>query len=161
MNGERRLFMTIRPEHKPNRSRALAKALAAAALCAPLGACASIDPFERRADTQSPAANRVDRIAAENLPYPKWSQFPGQPKDVPAQGEFATRVAGLDTSRSQLLGAAAAIHWELHDSEAWAASARSLIDPRLATPAPADAAAQTDAFLKAMKALATPPAPVR
>lgn len=151
MFGERRPFMTIRPGRKAA-GVALAVASASAALCG----CIS-DPFHAPVDRTSPAAGEVHSVMNQNLPYPKWSAFPAAPTGVPTAEDIRGRAQSLQTSQAETLTTAQGIQWTLSGTEAWAADARNELNPALATPAPPNSQADTQAFVDAAHAAATPP----
>jgi hypothetical protein len=156
MNGDGRFFMTLEARDK-TRLR-LAAILAAGAA---VSACANIQPFQPPTDPHSPAAKRVAELERANRTYPRWSRFPAAPKNVPTATDIAARVGEAQNAQAQLLADAGRIDWTLSGTEAYAEEARSHIDPTLAQPAPADTSAQTAAFAKALKDLATPPPPAK
>lgn len=126
-----------------------------------LAACASIDPYEGAPVASSPAAERVAQASSANLPYPRWSQFPAAPENVPSMADFAGRIGTLEGEHADALAQAQAIRWTLSGTERWASEARDLIDLRLAQPAPADQPAQTEAYAQQMRAMAAPPPPAK
>lgn len=128
---------------------------------ASLSGCAGSAPFDAPIDKSSPAASHVADLSAAPGPYPRWSQFPAAPKDVPAPSDFALRAAAAQGLQGEQLAGAQALAWTLSDTEAFAAAARRQIDPSLAEPAPSDAAARTAAFVEAQRALAAPPPKAR
>jgi hypothetical protein len=132
-------------------------ALAVAAASLSLGGCLAHDPFAMPADPQSAAAQRVNEAAARNMPYPRWSDFPKAPTEVPTADEFRMRVVDTEEAQAILQAQAAQLHWTLEDTEGWATAQRSLVDASLAQPAPADATAQTEAWAAAVRARAVPP----
>jgi len=135
------------------RNKLIIVAFAAAAA----SGCMASDPFAPQTDPQSAAAASIAEATARTKPYPKWSDFPAAPTNVPQPSTIATRVAETEAAQAALVAAAAEIEWTLSDTQGWAASARSLVDPSLAVPAPADATAQTEAFAAEARAKATPP----
>ena len=152
--------MTIGLPHKPHLGRTVRIGLASAcALSLGMSLCACSSLVSPKIDPASPAAASVARIEHTDLPYPRWSQFPSAPQQVPTPAEFAARANGAEGDQAQLLDEASKLQWTLCCTEEWATQARSAIDPGLAVPAPADSDAQTDAFVKAMQAVATPPPP--
>lgn len=146
--------MTIGHPHKIDlrKTGLIALAIGAVAL---LGGCTSLSG---KVDTTSSAAASVTKVERMDLPYPRWSQFPAAPTNVPTPGTVATEAKAVEADQVQLLGEASQLQWTLCCTDQWAAQTRAAIDPALATPAPADAEAQTEAFAKAMHELATPPA---
>lgn len=132
--------------------------LGLAAAAAGLSACASMDPFERRTDPASPAAAEVERIVDAEREYPRWSRFPAEPTGVPEPAHFAVEVASLQASQNALVADVGRIQWYLRgDTRAWAQSVRDVIDPQYAQPAPPNAAAEAEAWARALREKAVPP----
>lgn len=153
MIGDRRPFMTIRSGRKATLT-AVALAAASVALAGCMG-----DPFNARVEKSSPAAANVKSVMGRDMPYPKWSQFPAEPKGVPTQADFASRAQDLQQSQADTLASARSIDWTLSGTEQWAQEARNQINPTLAASAPPNAAADTQAFVDAARKAATPPPP--
>ena len=145
--------MTIRHPHKIalGKTALIALAIGCAAL---VSGCASL---AGQTDTTSSAAASVAKVEHMDLPYPRWSQFPAAPKNVPTPAAVSTEAKAVEADQVQLLGEASGLQWTLCCTDEWAAQARSAIDPAMAVQAPPDAAAQTEAFAKAMRDAATPP----
>lgn len=122
-----------------------------------LGGCLAHDPFNAPIDPNSPAGAQVAAEAKVNRPYPKWSEFPAAPTEVPQPSQFAARVQDVEAAEAELVRAAAGIEWTLSGTEAWAASARALVDPDLSSPVSAQQAADTEAVAKKLRERATPP----
>lgn len=133
--------------------------LALAAAAAGLSACAtSLDPFARETDPASPAAAEVERMVEAQREYPRWSRFPATPQNVPPASDFAVQVASLQTSQDDLIASASRIEWYLKgDTRAWSQSVRAEIDPQYARPAPPNAAAEAEAWARALREKAVPP----
>jgi hypothetical protein len=152
MNGDGRFFMTLGPMDKM-----FARLAALLAVGAALSGCASTDVFSKRPPSTSPATQRIGELERTHRAYPRWSQFPAAPQNVPTPGDIAVRVNDTQAAQAQLLASAAQIQWTLTgDTEAFAAQARAEIDPTKAAPVSANAQ-QTEEFLRAMKNIATPP----
>lgn len=156
MNGDGRLFMTLERLDKT-----IARFAAVLAAGAVLAGCASTDVFRPKTDPNSPAARRIAELERQHRGYPRWSRFPAAPKNVPTAADIAARVDETQAAQADLLASAARIDWTLSGTEAFAAETRAAIDPRLAQPAAPDATAETAAFARAMKDLATPPPPAK
>ncbi|MBX7247795.1 MAG: hypothetical protein K1X35_01960 [Caulobacteraceae bacterium] len=122
-----------------------------------LGGCLAHDPFAMPADPKSAAAQQVNEAAARDRPFPRWSEFPAAPQNVPTAEDFRMRVVETEEAQRILAAQAAQLQWELENTEAWAQASRSLVDADLAQPAPADAARQTEAWAAAARAQAVPP----
>jgi hypothetical protein len=131
-------------------------ACAALAAASGLAGCVSASKGAQ-VDQSSPAAGEIARLPQTLGPYPEWSNFPKGPQPSPPPSEIASRVAGLQTAQASLLSSASRLRWTLFGTAEFAQNARALINPELATPAPADEAAQLEAYVKAMREKATPP----
>lgn len=150
--------MTTVARARRSPSIAVAGSIAAAVVMATgLAGCASGDPFQREVDPNSPLAARVEAVAAAPQAYPRWEEFPAAPTDLPPAADIAARVRTVETRGAELETAAAAIPWELSNDARWPAEARAAIDPRLARPAPPDAAARAAALRAELLARSTPP----
>ena len=143
------------PSRRPHSSSLIA--LAAAAACAGLSGCLAHDPFAPSTDPQSAAAQRVNEAAARNAPFPRWSEFPKAPTDVPTAEDFRMRVVDTEEAQRILQAQAADLHWTLDDTEGWATARRALVDMTLAQPNPIDQAALTEAWAAEQRAKAVPP----
>ena len=143
------------PSPHRNKSSLIAAALLAGSLT--LGGCLAHDPFAPPTDPASAAAQQVNEAAARDMPYPRWSEFPAAPTEVPTAGEFAMRVVATEEARVILEAQARDLVWTLDDSEGWATAQRSLVNRELAEPAALDALAQTEAWAAAARAEAVPP----
>jgi hypothetical protein len=143
------------PSARANRSTLMA--LAATTACLALAGCLAHDPFAPPTDPQSAAAQQVNAAAATDRPYPRWSQFPAAPTEVPTAEQFGVRVADAEEAKAILEAQARDLVWTLEDSEGWAVAARVFIDSELAQPAPPDSRALTEAWAAEVRAKATPP----
>jgi hypothetical protein len=163
MNRARRLFMTTVPGRKsPGRPAARVGAIIVGAigLSGSLSGCVA-DPFNHPTDPSSPVAAEVNQLANTNAPYPRWSQFPAAPKNVPTLPQFAAKARDVSATQTQLLTEASQIQWTLNDPDALAREARARIDPTLAVPAVPNAMADVEAWAAEARARATPPPPPR
>ena len=66
--------------------------------------------------------------------FPKWSEFPPPPKDVPTPAQIRQQVVALKATAEQLQKTADALPWELKAPDAMAAAANARIDPVLGAP---------------------------
>ena len=135
----------------------LRTALGLAALAAALGGCATTANPIAPSKPANETGVVIDDASIRRMPYPRWSDFPAAPTNVPAPSQFATRVAETEAARVRLAEAAAGLEWTLANTAEWAASARALVDPSLARPVTPEEAAATEAFAAAARAKATPP----
>ncbi len=140
---------------KPMRSARVA--VTAAMLVLVLSGCASLDPFQRNVASESPAAPSVEAALEADHEYPTWAEFPAAPTGVLKPADVAQRVAGLERQGAALVQWAQDNPQMVTDTSAFAAQGLGQINRNYSRPAPANAAAQTEAFARAAKALATPP----
>jgi hypothetical protein len=148
--------MTCGPFDKPFRGAGrLDLACAALAAAATLAGCASSGA---PVDKTSPAAPAIAALPRTLGPYPKWSQFPRGPQPVPPPSEIASSVADLQLAQANLLSSASRLQWTLSGTEGFATAARAQINPAYAAPAPAAERAEAEAYAKALREQATPPA---
>lgn len=162
MNRERRLIRRIAAGRKP-RGLDPWRGLVLGGICvaaAALSGCIS-DPFNQPTDPNAQGSAAITAEAAHPGPYPRWSQFPAVPANVPTVATWNADAKGLDADQAELLREAAGLQWTLHDSDQWAAEQRRLIDPAMAVQAPPNSAAATEAFAAAARALAVPPPPAK
>lgn len=160
MIRERRLIRRIAAGRKPRgftpwRVLAVAAVFASAAV---LSGCIA-DPFNQPTDPNAQGSAQISAVAAHPGAYPRWSQFPATPANLPTVAAWKADAKGLDADQAELLREAADLHWTLDNSEQWAAEQRLLIDPAMAVPAPPNSAADTEAFAAKARAMATPPPP--
>jgi hypothetical protein len=130
--------------------------VAARPLCAASLALAVMGVGASAAAAQPPSATGQAIAAAERpAPYPTFAEVPPLPTDVrPLQ---AWKAAILDTQAvgAQTMGQASSTPWTLDDSQGWAdrGRAEAAPPPPMTTPGDLD----TEAFVAAMRARATPP----
>jgi hypothetical protein len=129
------------------------------AAAAGLSGCVGGDPFNAPVDKSSPVAARVTAISGESGPYPRWADFPAQPRNVATPADFAARTASAQAAQATILDHASGLQWTLtaEGTASFVAQNRAKVDPALAKPAPAGTAEQTEAYAKAERDLATPP----
>ena len=140
----------------------IVKAGAGAILGLSLAGCLSTNPFDPPVDQSSPAAAQVETLARADADYPRWRDFPAAPQNVPTPAEIRTQVTLLETRQDAFATEVAALRWTLTENpEAWARQVASNINARLATPPPADATAQAEAFAARLRERAVPPPPIQ
>jgi hypothetical protein len=149
--------MTCGPFYKPNSGAGrLLATLAGLAAAAALDGCVTAGKGAQ-VDQSSPAAAEIAKLPQTLGPFPSWSSFPRGPQPTPPPSEIASRVAGLQAAQADLLSSASRLRWTLTGTTTFAADARALVNPALATPAPSDEAAEVEAYVKAMREKAAPP----
>ena len=106
------------------------------------------------ADVAAPTANSIAE-AERNAPYPTFAQAPATPKDVRTAQAWKVAVVALRVTGARMARLAANQPWTLSDTAGWAAREReeAAPPPPITTPSEGD----TEAFVKAMRARATPP----
>lgn len=133
--------------------------ISAAGLTA-LAACVSVpnEPYANAAvDQNSSAAAQVADGAAQNAPFPTFASIPQAPGDVRSVEGWNIAVSGTEAERAQLLAETAPSTFSLTNTEGFIAEQRSTIAYNPADVPPADQAAISTAWAKAMRARATPP----
>ena len=135
--------------------RAAAELLTAAAACALLGACVG-NPFEdAKVDPRSPIAAEVAKTVRADAAYPTFRGIPPAPKGLRPRRQYGVQAAQIEKEADQLAAATADNTWTLENSETFAAQARADAGPVLPPAEPGE----TEAFVKGLKARATPPPP--
>jgi hypothetical protein len=146
----------------PQRIEAWVRLAAALVLAGATGGCMAYDPFNQTIDPTSPAAQRVGVQTRTDMAYPRWADFPAEPRNVPTATDIRNRVLGLEASELELNRQVAAIAWTLtpEDGAPWAERTRNRIDPRLSRPARPDEATEAVAWAQRMRERAAPPPPI-
>ncbi|MDB5457783.1 MAG: hypothetical protein JWP92_3368 [Caulobacter sp.] len=133
-----------------------------ALLCgAAIAVSACANPFKPPpADKTSPVAAETDR-AARHGKLPRFADIPAVPTDVRSPTEYKTAVTGQEQVAAELRRQTAPNTFELNNTDAFAARARS----KAKAPPPVDTTeadrAATDAFVKAARARASAPSSPR
>lgn len=143
----------------------------AAGLAAPLCACVDLPKDETPAavvsqatartstavDPNSPAAADVARIAAEPTSFPSFKDIPAVPTDLRSSTQWRESVLALKNTGLALERATAPSTFTLNADDNFAATATANLDPRAMQPPTAAEIAESEAFVKAARARATPP----
>ena len=108
------------------------------------------------ADPNSQVTKDVLYASAHPGPFPKFSDIPKVPTDVPPASAWRAQVADLQRSKARLDAEAAALPPAQSDTEPFAASSRALAKAPVEA-APPDAEQQTEADAAALRERATPP----
>lgn len=105
----------------------------------------------------SAQANTTAAIAGadRDAPYPSFAQVPEIPKNVRTAQAWKAAVVATRAAGARVARLAARTPWTLEDTAAWAAGERAVAAPPPPMTTPADG--DTEAFVKAMRARATPP----
>ena len=161
MNASRLKNMTAFPAtERPATLKLVALRLPIVGLAA-LGLTACAGSFVAETDAQSPLAPRVQQIVEANSAYPRWSNFPATPTDLPQPAELAARVDRLDVSGAALGAEAARLEWLLTDPADFVAQVSRRTQAVPVSPASAQTPAQMDALAESLRQRATAPPPVR
>ena len=95
---------------------------------------------------------------AANQSFPKWSEFPLPPTEVPTVAEIKVKVAEQNALRDQLTSEVAAIVWDKDDPNLFYTNANSRIDPKFLQPLDASLPPTAlDAYGADLRKKATPP----
>ncbi|ESQ77047.1 hypothetical protein [Asticcacaulis sp. YBE204] len=90
--------------------------------------------------------------------FPKWSEFPPPPKDVPTAAEIKTRVLEMQGVGISVQKTIDAIVWDLDQQpQAFITKANARIDPILGAPAKPMDMGELNAFVNKLRVRATPP----
>ncbi len=71
---------------------------------------------------------------SDNLPFPKWSEFPVPPTDVPTIPEIAQRVKVENDHGRMFTAEVNALVWDKDVPEPYAEATRNSLDPELSKP---------------------------
>lgn len=139
-----------------------ARLAAAVVLVGTTSGCMAYDPFNRDIDPNSAAAQRVAELARADRTYPRWSQFPAAPQNVPTDTDIRNQVLGLEAAELQLNREVSAIDWTLDESDGapWASRTLNRIDPRLSRPADPQAVQEALAWAERMRERSVAPPPI-
>ena len=108
----------------------------------------------------SPVARDVAYARTHPGPYPKFSEIPKTPKDVPPAAVIRSEVASLNHEQGRLQQQEAALPPPATDTEAFAASAGARAPDQNLAPAP-QSAEQSEAYAERLRERATPPPPLK
>jgi hypothetical protein len=135
--------------------RAAAGPLAGGLACVLLSACVG-NPFQdAQVDPRSPIAAEVAKSVRADAAYPTFRGIPPVPKDVRPHRQYGIAAAQIEKDAAHLAAATADNTWTLENTETFAAQARADAGPVLPPAEPGE----TEAFVKGLKARATPPPP--
>lgn len=142
-----------------------------AGLAAPLCACANLPtdqtpgavvsqaarPTNTAIDPNSPAAAEVARIESEPASFPSFRDIPAVPTDTRTSVQWRTAVLALKNAGVALDRATAPDTFTLNADDNFAAETTGKLDARAMQPPTAAEIAESEAFVKAVRARATPP----
>lgn len=132
--------------------------IAAAAISAPLGACANA--LAPKTDAASPLAPRVQELVDANRRYPKWEDFPAAPTALPDVAQVASNARTLQGDGAALNGEIARIDWTLSDPETLAAQVKAQVEAVPVSPDAARTQADIEAFAQSLRDRAKAPPPL-
>lgn len=138
------------------------RAVASLAVASSLAACAATDALAPVTDQTSAAAPSVEAALAQVDGYPRWREFPADPRNVPTTADIRARVEGVEADQAVLEQQVAGIGWTLDrlDLEPWAQAARARLDPRLARAATPEQFREIEPWAAALRERAEAPPPV-
>ncbi|MFT4091629.1 MAG: hypothetical protein QM645_12910 [Asticcacaulis sp.] len=89
--------------------------------------------------------------------YPKWSEFPALPQNVPNTAQIKTQVTEIYAQERVLLTQVGAIEWDRHDPDSFSMGTIARLDPELSRPVTENIRAQANRFAAEQAARAVPP----
>lgn len=89
--------------------------------------------------------------------YPRWSEFPALPQNVPGTTEIRAQVTEIYTQERLLLAQVAAIDWERHEPDSFSLSTIARLDPELSKPVTENIRDAANRFAAEQAARAVPP----
>lgn len=89
--------------------------------------------------------------------YPRWSEFPALPQNVPGTTEIRAQVTEIYTQERLLLAQVAAIDWDRHDPDNFSLSIIARLDPELSKPVTESIRDAANRFAAEQAARAVPP----
>ena len=92
-----------------------------------------IAPVDMPPLVPAPPVN-VPAPKADNLPFPKWSEFPVPPTDVPTVAEIAQRVKSQNDLNKAFNARLNALVWDNYVPEAFAETTREAMNPEYSKP---------------------------
>lgn len=126
-----------------------------------LSGCAALpQPFDAPIDKTSPAAASAAAAAKSAKVYPRWTEFPEAPKDIPSLATIKGRVEAVEKVEAALRDETDALVWELTDPDAYARQNLSRVDKSLwdrIEKEPVD----IEAWAKKNRDKVQPPAPIQ
>ncbi len=106
----------------------------------------------------SQVARDVDYAQHHPGPYPKFTDIPALPTDVPPSSQYRSAVLAMQQQRTLLEQQAGALPAPPNDTEAQAGGLHSRL-PEQAQAPPAESQQQTEAYGRALRERAIPPPP--
>ncbi|WP_140985091.1 hypothetical protein [Asticcacaulis tiandongensis] len=89
--------------------------------------------------------------------YPRWSEFPPLPQNVPSTTVIRAQVSDIYARERQLLAQVAAIEWDRHDPDSFSLSTIARLDPELSKPVTQNIRDAANRFAAEQAARAVPP----
>lgn len=99
--------------------------------------------------------------AQSDSSFPRWSQFPAMPANVPKPEEYAARIKAQERVSAELHRLVSTLRWDQEAPETLADRVRNQIDPSLAQSFdPGANTAEINAFASDLKSRVNPPAQI-
>ncbi len=143
------------------RRMALSVGLAGIALCG----CADFSRATRLipapVNPESPIAPAAIAASRENYAYPRFSQVPPRPKDLPTPAQLKTTVVGVAHERRDVIGWTGANPAMVGDTDSYAAKQKTELAPEMIQPVDPAHAGAMEAYAAKQREAAAPPPPLR
>lgn len=116
--------------------------------------------FSAKTDPNGPLAPRIAALVDANRHYPRWTDFPNAPQDLPPPTQIAANVRAMEGKGSALGGEVSRIDWTLDDAEALAARTRAQVGAVPTSPDSAQTAEDIEALAQSLRDRAKAPPPI-
>jgi hypothetical protein len=160
LNGEPVVFLMAQRTRIVLQGSKAVVALAIAAACAGLGACANLPdgPFAPPpVDVRSPLAEDIKKMGPESTVYPAFLSIPAQPTDVRPVTAWQRNIFDTLRTRRELQTQAVVFPQTLYGAEAFAKDNKAKAAPPITPEQAAATAEKTKSFAKEQKARAKAP----
>ncbi|MDC7674833.1 hypothetical protein [Asticcacaulis machinosus] len=129
-------------------------------VCAPDKRVASVVPVVAPiiAPVDAPSTQVVVRdLERDEKGFPKWSNFPSAPQNVPTASDIKQRVSSINGREDALETAVARLSWDMTDPVAYSASTRNRLNSDLSRPVTKNSCNEIHQFALTQRAKAVPP----
>lgn len=116
--------------------------------------------FSAKTDPNGPLAPRIAALVDANRHYPRWTDFPSAPQDLPSPTQIASSVQALENKGTALGGEVSRIEWTLDDPEALAARTRAQVGAVPTSPDSVQTAEDIEALAQSLRDQAKAPPPI-
>lgn len=117
--------------------------------------------FDAATDPTSTLDGRIDSLVSAHTAYPKWSDFPAAPTDMPSAEQIRSEVEKLEVADTRLNEEVAAVDWQLDEDPAqFISDVRAKVDSVQVEAPTVETQAEIDAFAIRARERAAPPPPV-